>query len=93
MQVCGPLDLQGERMSLDVFRRFADGEWPEEIIHLKGKTLIRKKDGTQYRIARPSGESFGGKPCAYLQPVGCSWGSRSHWKTYIKILSDMRVAP
>lgn len=91
--MCGPLDLQGERMN-DVFRMFVDGDWPEEIIHLKGKTLIRKKDGTQYRIARHSGESFGGKPCAYLEPVGCSWGgARSHWKTYIKILSEMRVAP
>jgi len=76
----------------DVFRRFVDGEWPEEIVHLKGKTLIRK-DGSRYRIARHSGSSFGGKPCAYLEPVGCSWGSRSHWKTHLKILSEMRVEP
>jgi len=75
----------------DAFRKFIDGEWPESIAHLKGKILIRKKDGNQYRIARHSGQSFGGKPAAYLEPMGCAWDSRSHWKTHDKVLSDMRV--
>ena len=75
----------------DAFRKFIDGEWPKSIAHLKGKILIRKKDGNQYRIVRHSGQWFGGKPSAYLEPAGCAWDSRSHWKTHDKILSDMRV--
>ena len=77
----------------DAFKKFVDGEWPEEIAHLKGKILVRKKDGNQYRIVRPSGSTFGAKPSAYLEPMGCAWDSRSHWKTYAKILSDMEVKP
>lgn len=77
----------------DVFKRFIDGDWPEIIAHLQGKVLIRKRDGSQYRIARHSGESFGGRQAAYLELVGCSIGSRSHWKTHEKILSDMLVKP
>ena len=77
---------------LSVFKSFVDSqEWPAEIAHLKGAHLKRKKDGSVYRIVRPEGSYFGGKPCAYLEPVGCSWGSRSHWKTYAKILSEMTV--
>lgn len=77
----------------DAFRKFIDGDWPESIAHLKGETLIRKRDGSQYRIARHSGQSFGGKPAAYLEPAGCSMWSRCHWKTHEKILSDMKVKP
>ena len=77
---------------LSVFKSFVDSqEWPAEIAHLKGVTLERKKDGNRYRIVRPEGEFFGGKPCAYLEPAGCAWDSRSHWKTYAKILSEMTV--
>ena len=64
-------------------------QWPDEIKHLKGKTLKRKKDGFFYLIKMPSGQSFGGKPAAYLEPVGCSMFSRSHWKTHEKILKEM----
>ena len=72
-------------------KAFGAVQWPEEIAHLKGVVLVRKRDGNSYRIERPSGQSFGGKPAAYLAPVGCAWDSRSHWKTYEKILSEMRV--
>lgn len=64
--------------------------WPEEIAHLKGKVLVRKRDGSRYIIRKPWGENFNRKPCAYLEPSGCSFGSRSHWKTYAKILTEMR---
>lgn len=78
---------------IGAFRKFIDGEWPESIAHLKGEILVRKKDGGQYRIARHSGQHIGGKPAAYLEPMGCSWSSRCHWKTHEKILSDMWVRP
>lgn len=66
-------------------------DWPEELYHLKGRKLRRKRDGEIYRISRPSGQCIGYKPAAYLAPAGCSWTARSHWKTYAKILSDFEV--
>jgi hypothetical protein len=76
---------------LSAFRRFSEAEeWPEEIAHLKGKVLTRKKDGAKYRVSRPSGQCIGRKAAAYLAPVGDNWPiiSRSHWKTYPAILKD-----
>ncbi|QZA71296.1 hypothetical protein AH02_54 [Pseudomonas phage AH02] len=78
---------------IDAFKKFIDGDWPESIAHLKGKVLIRRRDGYKFRIVRHSGESFGAKPCAYLEPVGCSMFTRSHWKTHEKILAEMSIAP
>ena len=78
----------------NIFKAFTEAEtWPEELEHLKRKTLCRKKDNALYRISRPSGQYFGGKPAAYLIPVGDNWPiiSRSHWKTYAKILTDFTV--
>ena len=34
-----------------------------------------------------------GKPAAYLEPAGCDWEARSHWKTHAKILTDFVVKP
>lgn len=75
-----------------VFERFSRlSDWPEELIHLKGKKLFRKKDNGQYIIRHPSGRMIGGKPAAYLEPAGCDWEARSHWKTHAKILTDFTV--
>lgn len=75
-----------------VFERFSGlSDWPEELIHLKGKKLFRKKDNGQYIIRHPSGQTIGGKPAAYLEPAGCDWEARSHWKTHAKILTDFTV--
>lgn len=77
---------------LSVFQRFTEQGYvvPQEITDLLGKTLTRKRDGSTYRIARRCGQSLGGKPAAYLEPI---WGdgTRSHWKTYEAILKDFRV--
>lgn len=77
---------------LNVFRRYTEDQqtWPESIAHLKGKRLRRKKDGAEYRIERPEGQSVGHKPAAYLAPVGNNWPiiCRSHWKSHEAILKD-----
>lgn len=79
---------------LSAFEKFSGlQEWPEEIAHLKGKKLFRKKDNGQYIIRHPSGQAIGGKPAAYLEPAGCDWTARSHWKSHAKILSDFVVKP
>lgn len=70
-----------------------DQPWPEAIAHLKGKTLRRKRDGSRYRVHYPEGHFMAGEKCAYLVPVGASMGSRSHWKTYSKILKELEVQP
>lgn len=76
---------------MNIFQRYStDQEWPEAIAHLKGKTLVRKRDGNRYRIERTSGERMAGEDCAYLAPTGGSDG-RSHWKTYSKILKELEV--
>lgn len=63
--------------------------WPEEIAHLKGKTLIRKKDGAKYRIGNPEHGVMCGKPTAWLAPVGAfTDGQRSHEKTHAAILKQ-----
>lgn len=71
--------------------------WPEAIAHLKGKILIRKKDGAKYRIGNPEHGQMGGKPTAWLAPVGDNWPtvSRSHEKTHSAILKqfDIYVPP
>jgi len=78
--------------TVSIFERFSGlQEWPAEIAHLKGKKLFRKKDNGQYIIRHPSGQTIGGKPAAYLEPAGCDWEARSHWKTHAKILTDFVV--
>ena len=79
---------------INAFKEYVDGiAWPEEIAHLKGKILVRKKDRNKFRISRESGQCIGRKPAAYLSPVGDAWPdiTRSHWKTYTKILTDFEV--
>lgn len=68
-------------------------EWPDELEHLKGRKLRRKRDGGIYRVRYPSGEEIGHKSAAYLEPAGCDWKARSHWKTYARILADFEVMP
>ncbi len=68
-------------------------EWPEELAHLRGRKLRRKRDGGIYLVRYPSGEEIGHKPAAYLEPAGCDWTARSHWKTYARILADFEVMP
>lgn len=82
-----------ERPSIvSAFEKFSGmQDWPEELYHLKGKKLRRKRDGGIYLIRRPSGQCIGRKPAAYLEPAGCDWTARSHWKTYAKILTDFEV--
>lgn len=81
-----------ERTIITAFEKFSGmQDWPEELAHLKGKKLRRKRDGEIYRISQPSGQCIGRKPAAYLAPAGCSWTARSHWKTYAKILTDFEV--
>lgn len=82
----------GAQRVASVFERFTGlQDWPQEIDHLKGKRLRRKRDGGIYRIRFPSGQDVGGKPAAYLEPAGCDWTARSHWKTHAKILTDFEV--
>lgn len=77
---------------LTAFEKFVGlNTWPVEIAHLKGVKLYRKRDGGQYRIRYPSGQTIGRKPAAYLEPAGCDWTARSHWKTYDRILKDFEV--
>lgn len=76
---------------MNVFREFSEDAWPPCLAPLKGRKLRRKKDGGLYIIRRPTGQSIGGKPAAYLEPAGCDWEARSHWKTHSKICSDFTV--
>lgn len=84
-------------MNTHPFRDYVDSlAWPEEIAHLKGKTLIRKKDRAKYRIGDPEHGQMCGKPTAWLVPVGAfTDGQRSHEKTHVAILKqfDFYVPP
>lgn len=79
---------------LDVFKKFTEAvEWPELIAHLKGRVIVRNKDGLRFRISRPEGQCIGRKPAAYLAPIDWNWPktTRSHWKTHEKILKEMHA--
>lgn len=71
-----------------VRERDAGPELLARVMNLGRQTLVRKVDGSHYRIHTVSGRMMGGRSAAYLVPV---WQGRSHWKTHEKILSDYEV--